>query len=168
MLSSQPINGETSILSLESIPHDLSHKKNERQYRPKSEKFFAEHGVPNIVQCDQGTEFKEKVDRLLQRRGISVIRSRTYHPQSQGKCEKSHREVHNKIHFKMRQQEGFNWARNLFQIQEAINRVPKEVLGNRSPAEVYTNRGNVSLCQEVREASQRSSQRTTKSISRKI
>ena len=25
VLSSQPINGETSILSLESIPHDLSH-----------------------------------------------------------------------------------------------------------------------------------------------
>ena len=77
----------------------------------KSEKFFfAEHGVPNIVQCDQGTEFKEKVDRLLQRRGISVIRSRTYHPQSQGKCKRSHTEELNKIHFKMRQQEGFNWV----------------------------------------------------------
>ena len=25
VLSSQPINGETSVLSLESIPHDLSH-----------------------------------------------------------------------------------------------------------------------------------------------
>ena len=26
VLSSQPINGETFVLSLESIPHDLSHK----------------------------------------------------------------------------------------------------------------------------------------------
>ena len=37
-------------------------------------------------------------------------RSRAYHPQSQGKCKRSHTEELNKIHFKMRQQEGFNWV----------------------------------------------------------
>ena len=34
VLSSQPVNGETFVLSLESIPHDLSHMK--RGNLPKS------------------------------------------------------------------------------------------------------------------------------------
>ena len=129
---------------------------------------FFEHGMPKIMQCDQGTEFKGKVEILLHSRGIKLIRSSPYHPQSQGKCERSHREVKSKIRFKVRESRGFNWAQNLYEIQEAVNNVPKEVLGNRSPAEVYGNRGNVTLCHEVRKASLRSSMRMTKSLSRKI
>ncbi|KAL8603864.1 hypothetical protein ACOMHN_049683 [Nucella lapillus] len=129
---------------------------------------FAEHGYPKIVQCDQGGEFKGEVDKLLQRRGIKVIRSRAYHLQSQGKCERSHREVRNKIQFKLKERKGFNWARNLFEIQEAVNNVPKLPLGDRSPAEVYANRGNPLLREEIRKASKHFNQRTMKRMSRKF
>ena len=34
---------------------------------------FAEHGNPSIIQCDQGTEFKGKVEELLRRINVRVI-----------------------------------------------------------------------------------------------
>ena len=114
---------------------------------------FADHGIPKIIQCDQGTEFKGEVQQLLTKKGVKIIRSSPYHPQSQGKCERSHKEVRNKIAFKMKQKSGYNWASHLFEIQEAINNIPKEVLGNKSPAEVFENRGNISICQKVQETS---------------
>ena len=133
------------------------------------ERVFAEHGVPKIIQCDRGTEFQGEVLKLLQRRNIKLIKSSPYHPQSQGKCERSHREVRDKINFKLKsQQSGFNWARNLFEVQEAINNIPKEVLGNRTPGEVYANRGNAAMCEQVRRASDNSQQRTARNIARRI
>lgn len=46
---------------------------------------FREHGTPTIIQTDQGTEFKGMFDELCSRRNIRHIRSRVYHPESQGK-----------------------------------------------------------------------------------
>ena len=132
-------------------------------------RIFAEHGAPGIIQCDQGCEFKGEVDKLLEKRGIRVIRSRPYHPQSQGKCERSHRDVRRKIAFMQNRQIGFNWAQNLFEIQEAMNNHPKEVLGYRTPAEVYGNRGNAALCEEVKVRSlrQKEEKRVAPSVYRK-
>ena len=64
---------------------------------------------------------------------------------------------------------GFNWAQNLFQIQEAMNNHPKEVLGYRTPAEVYGNRGNTALCEEVKVRSlrQKEEKRVAPSVYRK-
>lgn len=53
---------------------------------------FADHGIPKIIQCDQGTEFKGEVQQLLTKKGVKIIRSSPYHPQSQGKCERSHKD----------------------------------------------------------------------------
>ncbi|XP_062502038.1 KRAB-A domain-containing protein 2-like [Corticium candelabrum] len=42
---------------------------------------------PRIIQTDQGTEFRGMVEMLSSAMNITVIRSRPYHPQSQGKVE---------------------------------------------------------------------------------
>ena len=51
---------------------------------------FAEHGAPQILQTDQGTESKGGVEALMSKLIVHIIRSRLYHPQSQGKNERSH------------------------------------------------------------------------------
>ena len=48
------------------------------------------YGIPNIIQCDQGGEFKGILKKAIQNLGVKVINSRARHPQSQGKCERSH------------------------------------------------------------------------------
>lgn len=74
-------------------------RKTSGQIANELERIFSEHGKPSILQSDQGTEFKGRVENVLQKNKIKLIRSRPYHPQSQGKCERSHRVVRNKIAF---------------------------------------------------------------------
>ena len=47
-------------------------------------------GTPNILQSDRGKEFKGAVKRFCEQLNIKKICSRAYHPQSQGKSERSH------------------------------------------------------------------------------
>ena len=49
------------------------------------EVIFREHGTSRIIQTDQGTEFQGQFDDLCRGRSIRYIRSRAYHPESQGK-----------------------------------------------------------------------------------
>ena len=95
-------------------------RKLSSETRREIEKIIAEHGAPNIVQCDQGTEFKGQFASYLKGKGVNMIRSRPYNPKAQGKVEVSHRTVRRKIQFKMRSNKGFNWAAELHVIQESI------------------------------------------------
>ena len=54
-------------------------------------KFLEEYGVPRIIQHDRGKEFEGAFNRLLKKNQIRCIKSRPYHPQSQGKFERIHR-----------------------------------------------------------------------------
>ena len=56
-------------------------------------------GSPTRVQCDRGTEFKGAVKTFLKKCSIQNIESRPYHPQSQGKLEKSHGTWETKLRF---------------------------------------------------------------------
>ncbi|KAL8561052.1 hypothetical protein ACOMHN_061775 [Nucella lapillus] len=69
-----------------------------------------------------------------------MVRSRPYNPQAQGKCEASHRGARRKLQCAMQRKQGFNWATDLHVIQEAINGIPKEVIGYQTPSMVYLNR----------------------------
>lgn len=40
------------------------------------ERFYSEHGKPSIIQCEQGTEFKGKVEQMLDKTSIHLIKSR--------------------------------------------------------------------------------------------
>ena len=46
---------------------------------------FSDIGPPKRVQTDQGTEFKGAVKQIMKTFKVHIIRSRPYHPQSQGK-----------------------------------------------------------------------------------
>ena len=59
---------------------------------------YLEHGPPKLViQSDQGREFKGTVKRLCRDMTVKTIYSRPYHPQSQGKVERSHRALREKM-----------------------------------------------------------------------
>ena len=95
---------------------------------------YLEHGYPRVIQCDQGPEFKGAVKKLCRRLKIKIICSRPYHPQSQGKVERSHRSLRAKMEYdilKMRKK-GVNWANNIQEYQHILNNDPKEVLGYKT------------------------------------
>ena len=102
-------------------------------------RIFREHGPPKILQCDNGGEFKKCVIAAANSVGVKIIRSRAYHPQSQGKVEWSHRTLRDRIQFDLRGH-GCNWVKNLYKYQSALNDDVKRELGGRSPFEVYFQR----------------------------
>ena len=67
--------------------------------------YFRVFGPPKIVQSDNGGEFLGETDIFLERLGVKHIRGRPYHPQSQGKCERSHGTWKEKIRFDLLQNE---------------------------------------------------------------
>ena len=77
-----------------------------------------------------------------------MIRSRPYHPQTQRKCERSHRGVRNKSTFL--KQKDKDLTGQLKQTTFALNETPKEVLGYSTPSEVYTSRQNDDIFEKVR------------------
>ena len=52
---------------------------------------YNEHGPPEILQSDQGTEFKSVVKAICKALNVRIIKSAAYSPQTQGKDEHSHR-----------------------------------------------------------------------------
>ena len=85
-----------------------------------------------------------------------MIRSRLYHPKSQGKCEVSQVLVRKKISFQIRKKKGFNWAKDLHVIQEAMNTVPKGLIGFQKPIDVFVKRSAKSVQVRAKKASTRS------------
>ena len=100
---------------------------------------YLEHGPPRVIQCDQGGEFKGAVKELCRPLEIKIICSRPYHPQSQGKVERSHRALRSKMEYDFIQMgaKGVNWAESLPNYQRILNEDPKEVLAYKTPFEVY-------------------------------
>ena len=100
---------------------------------------YLEHGPPRVIQCDQGGEFKGAVKELCRQLGIKIICSSPYHPQSQGKVERSHRALRSKMEYDIIQMgsKGVNWVQRLSNYQRILNEDPKEVLAYKTPFEVY-------------------------------
>ena len=76
---------------------------------------YGEHGPPDRLESDRGKEFQGKVRPLCKQLKIKLIKSRPYHPQSQGKVERSHRQLWKKIMYDLVSlgKKGVNWAANL-------------------------------------------------------
>lgn len=68
-------------------------EKSSKVISEELQNIYLEHGPPRVVQSDQGGEFKGAVKRLCVRMNIKLIYSRPFHPQSQGKVERSHRSL---------------------------------------------------------------------------
>jgi len=103
---------------------------------------FNVHGWPRILQSDNGKEFQGSVKRLLVQKNVRIVRSRPYHPESQGKVERCHRTLRRKIQYDMTQKRsaGSNWIEALPNICSAMNVDPREELGWQSPFKVYFGR----------------------------
>jgi len=54
-------------------------------------------GIPRILQCDNGAEFKAVLLILLRKYGIKIIHGRARDPQSQGLVEQANRVVKTKL-----------------------------------------------------------------------
>ena len=102
---------------------------------------YNEHGPPEILQSDQGTEFKGVVKTLCEALNVRIIKSSAYSPQTQGKDERSHRTWKEKIKYDVVNSDGeLNWVENLPIYQQLYNESPHSSLGMQSPFEVYYGR----------------------------
>ena len=102
---------------------------------------YNEHGPPEILQSDQGTEFKGVVKTLCEALNVRIIKSRAYSPQTQGTDEHSHRTWKEKIKYDVINGDGeLNWVENLPIYQQLYNESPHSSLGMQSPFEVYHGR----------------------------
>ena len=73
-----------------------------------------------------------------------MIKSRPYHPQSQGKVERSHRRLREKIKYDLIAlgKKGVNWAKHLPDYNRVLNEESKEELGWKTPFQIYYGRGS--------------------------
>ena len=71
-----------------------------------------------------------------------MTKSRAYHPQSQGKVERSHRTLRKKINYDLVKQggKGVGWVKNLLEHSKCLNNDKREEFGWRSAFEVYYGR----------------------------
>jgi len=104
-------------------------------------KIYQSKGHPQILQCDRGGEFKKNVAAYCRKHGIRQILSAPYHPQTQGKCERSHQSWRNKFYFDMRRSnyKFTHWVSRLQLYASLYNKQHHESLGT-SPFNVYHGR----------------------------
>ena len=53
------------------------------------QELYDDVGPPKVLQCHNGGEFKKGVEQLCRKLEVKAITSSLYHPQSQGKVERS-------------------------------------------------------------------------------
>ena len=89
------------------------------------------HGLPKKLQSDNGAEFKKYVQKFCKENKIKMVRCRPYHPQAQGKVERSHRVLRQKIHYDMvsKRTHGTNWAKEMPTYAKCLNNNKREELG---------------------------------------
>ena len=113
---------------------------------------YIEHGPPTIIQHDRGGEFRRSVSKLMQKLSVRVIMSAPYHPETQGKVERSHRSFRIKLKFDLvtLKKRGVNWVNNLQRYAASLNDDAREELKWRTPFEVYFGRKNNILVAPLR------------------
>lgn len=116
--------------------------KESKQVAKELQELYCEVGPPKVLQCDNGGEFKKAVEHLCRKLEVKIIRSSPYHPQSQGKVERSHRTLRKKIMYDLGHMSkvGVNWVSQLRAYQKILNEEPMDVLGSQSPFEVFYGR----------------------------
>lgn len=97
-------------------------------------------GIPKIIQCDNGSEFKGALLILLRRHGIQCINGNPRSPQTQGLVEQGNCVVEAKIRAWKMDNRSSNWADALTEVALAINSQVHSVLG-RAPYDVVFRQG---------------------------
>ena len=98
-------------------------------------------GEPELIQMDNGSEFKGVCLMLIKRFGIRVINGRPRRPQTQGLVEQSNGVAKTKLGVYLREMATKKWAAALPAIARAMNRQPHSSLPHgRTPYEVMFSR----------------------------
>lgn len=97
-------------------------------------------GIPHILQCDNGTEFKGVLLILLKKYGIKIINGRPRHPQTQGLVEQANGVMKTKLRCWLADHEGQGWSDALPDIALGMNRQSHSSLGGKMPYEIFFNR----------------------------
>jgi len=102
------VNGQTFkyILTVQDV---LSHflwlralsSKASKEVASALAELYMEVGPPKVLQADNGGMFKKAAQKLCEKLAVKIVRGSPYHPQSQGKVERSHRALRKKISFGM-------------------------------------------------------------------
>ena len=86
---------------------------------------YMEHTPPEILQSDQGPEFKRVVKTVCEALNVRIVKSSAYSPQTQGKDERSHRTWKEKLRFDLINNGGdLNWVEYLQHYQQLYNESP--------------------------------------------
>ena len=103
---------------------------------------YKEVGPPKVLQADNGGELRKAVQKLCEKLAVKIVRGSPYHPQSQGKVERSPRAPRKKVSFDMAHlnNNGVNWAIQLKEYQKLQNKESMEALGRQSPFRVFYGR----------------------------
>ena len=134
------------LLVIDTFSHFLwlvpMERKSSREVVRLLRPIYDEHGHPDRLQSDCGPKFQGKLWSLCTHYNIKMIKSRPYHPQSQGKVERSHRRLRTKIMYDLTNlgKKGVNWVSNLGSYNRILNKESKEELGWKSPFEIYFGR----------------------------
>lgn len=120
-------------------------------------KIYSVNGQPKRLQSDNGGEFKKRVKAYCQRKKIKMIRCRPYNPKAQGKVERSHRVLRQKIDYDLftQKKNGVNWVKNLPEYMKCLNNEKREALGWKSPFEVYFGRKSNEVLMESFESTEK-------------
>ena len=145
-------------------------RKSSQLIKSAANDIFEDFGYPKIVQHDQGTEFKGSFKKWLKEEAITDIQSSPYHPQSQGKVERLHRQLKKMIKYDTIKRGKLNWVNNLQLYTRKINDIPREELAWQSPFSVYFGRTKKydikcdlkTIRRKAIAATQRVNERTTK------
>ena len=99
-----------------------------------------QHGIPKIIHCHNGTEFKGNFQTLAEKQKITVVRSSwTCNPQSQGKFQRSHSLFTRKLQ-SMALKYSMNWVQLLQRATHAVNTTCLEDLDYKTPRQMYFGR----------------------------
>ncbi|XP_066917470.1 KRAB-A domain-containing protein 2-like [Clytia hemisphaerica] len=110
---------------------------------------FLSVGYPKTIQSDRGNEFKGYVNSLCDKLNIPRPTSRAYHPQSQGKLERSHATWKKKLVYDISNNNLGNWCDELDLYAHQYNTGAHQGLGGISPFEVFYGRKLNDRIQEI-------------------
>jgi IS30 family transposase len=99
---------------------------------------MSECGDYSFIQSDQGSEFVNgAVKELLSTFNVSLLKSRPYHPQSQGIMERLNSTIKKTILRKISQEGKEQWREMLMDVIHKYNNTPHRSLNFQTPAEVH-------------------------------
>lgn len=105
-------------------------KKSSRDVARELKKIYERDGPSDRLQSDQDLEFHGRVGIICKKYKIRRIRSRPYYPQSQGKVERSHRRLRDKMMYDLlaMKGKGVNWAKTCRATAESSTKKRKKNL----------------------------------------